>query len=163
MRSKSDLGRILVEKISSISEIALEIRTYFKFESKEDVSLIERIIANLRDAYLHSQELMEIKKIAVIDIETTGLRPQYDLIIEIGIAELDLESGDTRIIFDSLVKETMFGEEHREAWIFDHSDLIFEEIENAPTLDSLIPSIQETFNKYQFTAFNKSFDLSESL
>ncbi|GAH21448.1 unnamed protein product, partial [marine sediment metagenome] len=43
------------------------------------------------------------KKIAVIDIETTGLVPRSSLILEIGIIELDIETGETKVLFDSLI------------------------------------------------------------
>jgi len=98
-------------------------------------------------------------KIAVVDVETTGLNPIYDLIIEIGIIELNLKTGETKIIFDSFVKEPKFGEEHRDSWIFDNSDISFEDIENAPLFNNLIKEIDEIFKKYPTTAFNKSFDL----
>ena len=98
-------------------------------------------------------------KVAVIDIETTGKKSERDLILEIGIVELSLATGETKILFDSLVKEPKFGEEHRDAWIFDNSDLTFENIENAPLFDNLKQKIREICNQYPITAFNKSFDL----
>ncbi len=98
-------------------------------------------------------------RVAVIDVETTGLNPIYDLIIEIGIIELNLKTGETKIIFDSFVKEPKFGEEHRDSWIFDNSDISFEDIENAPLLDNFKEDLHEIFKKYPTTAFNKSFDL----
>ena len=49
-----------------------------------------------------------MKKIAVIDIETTGLDEENDLIIEIGIVELDLDSGNIRELFNSLISEKKF-------------------------------------------------------
>lgn len=102
---------------------------------------------------------LKYNKVAVIDIETTGLNPEIELILEIGIVELDLATGETKILFDSLVKETKFGEEHKEAWIFSNSDLKFEDFENAPLFDDLKQKISEIFNQYPITAFNKAFDL----
>ena len=107
---------------------------------------------------LNGQNL-NYKKVAVIDIETTGLDPIRDLILEIGIVELSLKTGKTKILFDSFVKEPKFGEEHRDSWIFNNSDLKFEDIENAPLFDNLKMKINEIFNQYPITAFNKSFDL----
>ena len=49
-----------------------------------------------------------MKRIAVIDIETTGLDEENDLIIEIGIVELDLDSGNIRELFNSLIWEKKF-------------------------------------------------------
>jgi len=100
-----------------------------------------------------------MKKIAVIDIETTGLRPINSLILEIGIVELDLDTGNIMVIFDSHVREPSFGANDRHAWIFDNSDLSFEDIEKAPLLDEFKQELQEIFNTYSITAFNISFDL----
>ena len=98
--------------------------------------------------------------VAVIDIETTGLVSTRDLILEIGIVELSLLTGETRILFDSFVRETSFGEEHKESWIFDNSDIKFEDVVNAPFFDDTIKEkLSEIFNQYRVTAFNKSFDL----
>jgi len=98
-------------------------------------------------------------KVAVIDIETTGFSPENDLIVEIGIAEINLDTGEIEIIFDSLIKEPPFGEKHKEANIFKISNLKFENLENAPLFDELKQEISEILNQYPITAFNKSFDL----
>ena len=100
-----------------------------------------------------------MNKIIVVDIETTGLNPNSDLILEIGIIKLNLDTGDTKLIFDSYVKEPALGDEHSNCWIFENSDLNFEEVKNGPLLDDLIQELQEIFLKYSVTAFNKSFDL----
>ncbi|KKN16396.1 hypothetical protein LCGC14_0976350 [marine sediment metagenome] len=97
-------------------------------------------------------------KVAVIDLETTGLKPIRDLILEIGIIELNLVNGEIKVIFESFVKEPKFGEAHRKSWIFNNSDIIFEDIENAPSLGFFKTIINSIFNKYPLTAFNKSFD-----
>ena len=97
--------------------------------------------------------------VAIIDLETTGLDPIYDLIVEIGIVELNLLTGKTRVLFDSVVKEPLFGEEYRNSWIFENSDLTFKEIQSAPLFDDVITDVQDILSKYNITAFNKSFDL----
>ena len=98
-------------------------------------------------------------KVAVIDIETTGISRKKDLFVEIGIVELDMKTGETKILFDSLVKEPKFGERYRNSWIFNNSNLIFENLENAPLFDELKEEISEIVNQYPITAFNKSFDI----
>jgi DNA polymerase-3 subunit epsilon len=97
-------------------------------------------------------------KIAIIDIETTDLKPETGLIIEIGIVELDLGTGETRILFDSKVKESHFSQNHKNAWIFYNSDLKFEEVENAPNLEQFREELQEIFDCYPLTAYNTYFD-----
>lgn len=100
-----------------------------------------------------------MKKIAVIDIETTDLKPHNGLIVEIGIVELNLKTGDIKVILDTHVKELGFGIKHRDSWIFENSEMLFEDVEGAPPLNSLKYRIQEILNQYRITAFNKSFDL----
>jgi DNA polymerase-3 subunit epsilon len=101
-----------------------------------------------------------MEKIAVIDIETTGLSPRNDLILEIGIVELNLKSGEVCIIFDSLVREPLFSKKHRKSWIFENSNMSFEDVQNAPPFESFKKELQDIFNTYRISAFNKSFDLS---
>ncbi len=103
--------------------------------------------------------LNDYNKVTVIDIETTGLDPLKDLIIEVGIVELSLINGETKILFDSFVKEPEYGEEHRDSWIFNNSDLKFEDSEDAPLFNDLKKEIDEICNLNPTTAFNKSFDL----
>ena len=42
------------------------------------------------------------KKILVLDIETTGFHPRDSIITEVGIVELDLETGERKILFDQV-------------------------------------------------------------
>lgn len=97
-------------------------------------------------------------KIAVIDIETTNLQENGGLIVEVGIIELCLETGFMRVIYDELVKEDGYNEDHKNSWIFNNSDLKHEEICKANPLD--IQKIQEILNKYPVTAYNKDFDFN---
>ena len=98
-------------------------------------------------------------KIAVVDIETTGLDPCNDLIIEIGIVELNLHNGQTQVLFDSLVREQGFGDNHRNSWIFLNSNVKFEEVKDAPPFESVRLKLERILDEYPVTAFNKSFDL----
>lgn len=95
-------------------------------------------------------------KIAVVDIETTGFLNQGGLILEIGIVELDLDNGNTKIIYNELVREEEFGQKHENSWIFKNSDLTYKEMSNAQPIDT--KAIQSIFNKYRVTAYNKKFD-----
>ncbi len=88
-------------------------------------------------------------KILVIDIETTGFQKQGGSIVEVGMVELDLATGDTAIVFDSLCRESILSERHFEeplGWIFKNSTLKAEEVLAAPGLDALLPEIQEIVN-----------------
>lgn len=56
------------------------------------------------------------------------------------------------------MKEPEFGEEHKNAWIFNNSDLKFEDFADAPDLNNVKNQIQEIFDRYSLTAYNTSFD-----
>ena len=99
-------------------------------------------------------------KIAVVDIETTGLSIISDLIVEIGVCELNLANLNCRCLFDCIIKEEGFSEEHKHSWIFYNSNLKFVEVEKAPPLEKFWDILQKIFKKYLVTAYNKKFDFS---
>lgn len=104
-----------------------------------------------------------MKKIAIVDIETTGMLNQGGLIVEIGIVGLDLETGEVVNEFSEIVKEAGFGERHTKApfgWIFQNSNLNYNDVLSATGLAEMLPEIQRVLGKYPLgaTAFNKSFD-----
>ena len=47
-----------------------------------------------------------MKKILIIDIETTGFVPEQNFIVEIGIVSLDLDNGNIETLFDKVVRES---------------------------------------------------------
>ncbi|MCK5609473.1 3'-5' exonuclease [Candidatus Pacearchaeota archaeon] len=97
-------------------------------------------------------------KILVIDIETTGFKVERDLIVEVGVVLLDLETGETEPIFHQLVKEDPFCFKHSEAWVFKNSDLRYEDVLNAKTLD--IIQLQGLLALHPVVAWNSKFDFS---
>ena len=100
-------------------------------------------------------------KILVVDIETSGFLSQGGKIVEIGIVELDLLNGVIIPKFDSLIKEPGFDRRHSRSpfgWVFENSDLTFEAVNSAPSLESVRDAVQNLFDNYKATAFNKSFD-----
>src|SRR6056297_1123234 len=97
-------------------------------------------------------------KIAVLDIETTGFNPYRDCILEIGIVELCLDTGNKKIIYNKTIKEEHYSESHKGAWIFSNSDLSHETILDSSPLNK--NEIQEILDNYQVTAYNKKFDFS---
>ncbi len=99
--------------------------------------------------------------ILVIDIETTGFLNQSGKIVEIGIVKLDLDTGNIIPAYNSLIKEPGFNINHTKGqlgWIFKNSDLTYDEVDNAPDLESQRNTIQDLFNQFQATAYNKAFD-----
>ena len=104
-----------------------------------------------------------MKEIAVIDIETSGFQKQGGLIVEIGIVGLNLETGLVTNEFDSIVKENEFNEVHSKhpyGWVFQNSDLRYDDVLSANNLTDMLPEIQNVLNKYSLgaTAYNKAFD-----
>ncbi len=45
------------------------------------------------------------KEILVLDIETTGLQTNEDLILELGMVKLNLETGEITTLFDAVFKD----------------------------------------------------------
>lgn len=86
-----------------------------------------------------------MSKILVLDIETTGFLNQGGSIVEIGIVELCLSTGNTQIIFDSLLREDILTAKHREepmGWIFRNSDLTPEAVRVAPPASKVLTQVQ---------------------
>jgi len=104
-----------------------------------------------------------VNEIAIVDIETSGFQKQGGLIVEIGIVGLNLETGSVIDEFDSIVREDGFDGRHARdpyGWIFQNSDLTYEEVLSANKLTNVLPEIQNILNKYPLgvTAYNKGFD-----
>lgn len=134
-----------------------------KFITDSPKIMLQSISEYLKDknyVKISQKELeMETTKIVVVDIETTDKNSyKNDLIVEIGITELDLQTGNTKPLFNHVVKEDGFGDKHRNSWIFENSDLTFEEVCKAPDLKIFLPELQKIFQKYYATAYNKQFD-----
>lgn len=96
------------------------------------------------------------QEILVVDIETTGFLQEQGLIVEIGIVKLNLNTGKRKLIYDTVVKEQGFKPFHKNAWIFHNSDLSYKDITDAKPLDAF--TLQQIFDKYPATAYNKRFD-----
>lgn len=99
-------------------------------------------------------------KLLVVDIETTGFFVHSDAIVEIGITLVDTVTKSIELVFDNVIKHNKFNSrKHKNAWIFQNTTLTLEDVENAESLDFYKEEIQDLFNKYAMTAYNKSFDL----
>jgi DNA polymerase-3 subunit epsilon len=97
-------------------------------------------------------------KLAVIDLETTGFAPG-DCIVEIGVVELDLETGQTEVLIDMPVREGQFTREaHGRSWIFRHSTLEVSDVLGATSWRNARRELAWVLDKYAVTAFNKAFD-----
>lgn len=102
-----------------------------------------------------------MSKILILDIETTGFLQQGGKIVEVGIVELDLETGNKTILFDEVCHEQGITlEEVKQSWIVQNSDLTIEMVKYSGSLDSKRKRIQQILNDYPLgtTAFNNAFD-----
>ncbi|WP_234110186.1 exonuclease domain-containing protein [Chryseobacterium sp. R2A-55] len=102
-----------------------------------------------------------MQKILIIDIETTGFSYSSGKIVEIGIVELDLATGEKQILFDQVCREEeVTSEEIENSWIVQNSTLTSDQILSSQFLHVLAPEIQSILNKYEAgaTAFNNTFD-----
>ena len=89
---------------------------------------------------------------AVVDVETTGLSPVRDRIVEIGVVLLD-ESGDPEGEWQSLVNPL-----RGMRAIFVHG-LTNADVADAPTLADLLPRIRELLAGRALVAHNATFDV----
>lgn len=97
-------------------------------------------------------------KIAVIDLETTGFDPR-DCIVEIGVVELDLETGRTQALLNMVVKEEHFRRvDHKHSWIFQHSTLKVDDVVYAAKWKNAARELSWILEDYPVTAYNKAFD-----
>lgn len=99
-------------------------------------------------------------KILVLDIETTGLTPECDMICEIGICLLNLKNGNIIPILDQICQEQ--NKEFDEySWIFQNSDLTIKQVIESPYLIDFKTELQDILNlKHPITAYNQQFDFS---
>jgi DNA polymerase-3 subunit epsilon len=102
-----------------------------------------------------------MKKILIIDIETSNFLQKGGKIVEIGIVELNLENGEKKIIFDEICHEDGITREECDAsWIVKNSTLTTEEIRTSKHLRKYKAKIQKIINRYPLgaTAYNNVFD-----
>ena len=104
-----------------------------------------------------------MKKILIIDIETTGFLTKGGRIVEIGIVELDLENGEKKILFDQVCHEDgITKEECDDSWIVENSSLTTEDIRTSKNLNFYREEIQGIILDHPLgsTAFNNVFDVN---
>ena len=99
-------------------------------------------------------------KILVLDIETSGFLP-YGRIVEIGIIELDVITGEKKVLFDELCNHpSLTAEVLEKDWICQNGYIKKEDILKALNLEEFKTDIQYILDSYPLgaTAFNNQFD-----
>lgn len=99
-------------------------------------------------------------QIIILDIETTGLDPNQDFILELGMVELNLDNGEITELFNQVFKDPNLTARHHKAWIFENEFMDIEEIRNALPLSEYFDEIQSIMDSYKgrITAWNRDFD-----
>lgn len=101
--------------------------------------------------------------ILILDIETTAFLNAGGKIVEIGIVELDLFTGQKTIVYDQVTHEPGITlQEVQNSWIVNNSTLTVEEIRHSPPLHKIKKEVQDILNSYSngVTAFNNAFDFN---
>jgi DNA polymerase-3 subunit epsilon len=102
-----------------------------------------------------------MKKILIIDIETTGFLKAGGKIVEVGIVELNLETGMKLVLFDEVCFEAGISKvECDNSWIIKNSDLTTEDIRTSKSLYFYKEVIQDLIDSHPLgaTAYNNTFD-----
>lgn len=105
-------------------------------------------------------------KILVVDLETTSHDPTIDdmrnlensIISEIGIVRLDLETGKTEPVFDSVCREEKTCS--AQSWIFENSSLTYEDVLSADHFQVFKDELQEIFDQDYATSWWQEYDFN---
>lgn len=88
----------------------------------------------------------------VVDVETTGLSPSYDRIVEISIIRLEPD-GDATVVLDSLV------DPQRPVAGTEVHGITDADVREAPTFEQLAPEVLEALDGAVLASYNVYFDL----
>ncbi|MEJ2127073.1 MAG: 3'-5' exonuclease [Candidatus Bathyarchaeota archaeon] len=102
-------------------------------------------------------------EILVIDLETANINSKQNpwslkntLICEIGIVNLNLDTGEIKPIFNQTCKENDCPDPH--SWIFNHTDLTYDEVSNSTHFEEVKKQIQPILESKPVTSWNQRFD-----
>lgn len=101
------------------------------------------------------------KKILIIDIESTNFKRRGGKIVEVGIVQLDLKTGDKKILFDEVChQDGITKHEVMKSWIVKNSDLTMHMIQHSRNLKEMKSEIQQILNDHPLgcTSYNVPFD-----
>ena len=104
-------------------------------------------------------------KILVLDTETTGLEgAPDDLVLDIGISEVDLDTGSVEPFYSSLIgypEEDI--EKRKDSWIFRNSDIEPSMLMNAPGFYDVWDELCRKLRDRKVTSYNTAFDFGKFL
>jgi len=104
-------------------------------------------------------------EILVVDIETASIdatKDKWDIencvICEIGIANLDLDSGKIKPAFDQTCREDISPDP--KSWVFEATSLTGKQVAESNHFEDFKDELQEIFNEKPVTSWGHDFDLS---
>jgi DNA polymerase III epsilon subunit-like protein len=104
-----------------------------------------------------------VMNLLVIDVETTSLEPDEGVMVEIGMAGLDLETGEITCEMDRLIKPENSADLPDDAWVYHNSEppitpgLIMEQ---GTFWRKLVKGVMSIVGRYdKVTAYNRQFDV----
>lgn len=104
--------------------------------------------------------------IFVIDTETTGLwgYPE-DLILEIGIVKLHLDTSNIVVVYDEIIgyKEEDLSDEQKNAWIFDNSSLSLKSVLKGKRVQDVAKDVQNLLHNKLVAIYNVAYDYDKFL
>jgi len=109
-----------------------------------------------------------IKDILVVDIEHGNFNPEVNRyhsdncsICEIGIVNLNFDTGVVDIVFNQTCREDKLGSPL--SWVFKNTSLTYDEVTKSDNLRNFHEEIQEIFNTKPVTSWNQKFDFKTIL
>jgi DNA polymerase-3 subunit epsilon/ATP-dependent DNA helicase DinG len=100
--------------------------------------------------------MSSLELLVALDIETTGLDPDRDAIIEIGAVKFDLHGAVEPLTWHSLVNPGR----PLTAFIVDLTGIRQEDVDRAPALSSVLGGLLDFVGDYPVVGHNVAFDLS---
>ena len=105
-------------------------------------------------------------EIYVLDTETTGLKgAPEDCVVDIGIARVNLESGEVREAYSSVLGYDVdrWNEYRRTAWIFENTDMSLDMVRAAPPAEDVIADVRKLLKGKNVTSYNVAYDMGKFL
>ncbi len=105
-------------------------------------------------------------EIYVLDTETTGLEgAPKDLVVDVGICRVSLRIGAVEDVYSSILGYDVdfWDDYHREAWIFQNTDLTLETVAEAPPAREVIEDVRRILRNRTVTAYNIAYDMDKFL
>lgn len=117
-------------------------------------------------AFKTLEDYLPSSEIYVLDTETTGLKgAPIDLVVDIGIAKVDLEKGSVSKVYDSVVGYDVneWDDYLSNAWIFTNTDMTLDMVADAPPVVKVIDDVRRILRGKSVTSYNVQYDMDKFL